>query len=312
MFIQYKKVDLPIIATQIITKNIPIFDLLNSIKESQIFINYPKSRKFFIKVFIFDYDDFFAEIKNILCETKEHIKNPIFFVFKKGIISEGRRLAMFVSIEENKVSLLKKYLTFLNSIVSILLEPDGIFRFHGGYISNNLGKILITGKTGCGKSTLLYNIAKSGFNSINDRYCLVSQERSIVKVASVVKMTDTNQLKRINIRVFNRVKPLRFNLGKFSLVESLKPNIIIFPQISNRYKSELIEIPEQETFGRLISSSSASYNKSLQVKQVQVNLMKKLAKQCIGYIFASGKESVEDPNFRSYHILEKGFRLHKN
>jgi hypothetical protein len=260
-----------------------------------------------IRIIISDREDFYKIVKKIGWQEQDTRTYEIFFL-EAGIPGSKGRLSVFVIIKKINAGLIKKYLNLLASMLSVLLEPDGIFRIHGAYILNKLGGILITGKTGSGKSTFLNNVARSSFYSCHDHYCLIAKNCQRVKITSPSKLIRPSQLKKIVPTAFKlpRIPYESVNFKKFSFRRKPDVNIIIFPQISPSYRVKIVKISKIDALRRLIAYSSASYNSTnREIKQNQVELLRELSNQCRSYILLSGREMLDNPSFRSYDVIKQ-------
>lgn len=300
----------------IITGNELVMKLFANIEEIKEIPPRQSNKDFAICILISSRDTFISDMKQVNRGIRKLHLTPEIFLLKKNLYVRDELFNIYLIVNSKKVPFFQYYLSCISFFIAMLMEPEGFFCIHGGYIYNNLGGFLITGKTGSGKSTLLFNLARSEPSFITDRYALVYEWGSKVKLMSVFEVIDRFglvSLGRSFTRAVKKAAALDCDFGKYEK-ESVLPNAyaldyILFPRISARSNSAICEVSKSAALKRLVAFSSAAVNgKDTRIKAKQLLLLSRLSRQCRSFIFSSGREIIDSPSSGAYVLLKRAIK----
>jgi len=213
---------------------------------------------------------------------------------------------------KSKIFLTEKIINDTATLFSLLggtiveaLKYDGLFFLHAAALSNNKVKLLISGDGGCGKTTTTLCLVREGFKYLSDDSIFVEEQDGEIQVSPFYSHFHID--KNLAERFPEFTKKYRHSLPEGikiainasetypeAFIPCLKPNVIIFPKIRPVEKSTLRKIEKIEVLNRLLTQIVLASDN--EISKIQIELLRKLVNQTIGYELISGKDVYENPS----------------
>lgn len=158
---------------------------------------------------------------------------------------------------------------FLNPL-RLILALHNWFHLHASVVSQNGRGIIISGPSGVGKSTLALTLAMNGFHLFTDDVCFFQWASPEIKLLGfpkrvLLKTSVLERFKSLNGHYSGKL----FHDGKVGLpfhlfsgnkpVDSLKSEVIIFPEYQEGGPLTLKEMSADEAAGKLMKESGFGY-----------------------------------------------------
>lgn len=193
--------------------------------------------------------------------------------------------------------------------VQSALRRAGLYQFHAACVlppAQTIG-VLVVGDSGCGKSTLTATLVSNGWRfSTDDNLLLSDTDSGITSWAlrryftfheSTLKACKLNEF---DFAVGGRVdsNKLRFDARRAfpeSFVESCRPGVILFPEISNGSRSQITPMEQSNALARLIEQCPwATCDAAAAPKHLKA--LSDLIKQTKSYSLSAARDIFEEPS----------------
>ena len=199
-----------------------------------------------------------------------------------------------------------KFFSLLGLTLTETLKYLGLYFLHGACVFGNGRAYLFSGSSGAGKTTAAFNLVRQGFQFVNDDSLFFSEKKGEIVVSpyyrnfnvdkSIVircpEISDTKELKDSK-RGCARMRVDMLRIYPDSFVQSLTPERIIFPLISDSAESSFSPLNQMEIYRRLLKQTILAVDTEILRNQLQS--LEKLTKQVKGFELITGTDMHEDP-----------------
>jgi hypothetical protein len=200
---------------------------------------------------------------------------------------------------------LKSRQDFLMLSLLWLIRPHGLYALHANGLAKDEVGLLIVGGSGSGKSTTALGLIKQGWKYLSDDVLLIREKPEGVEAVAFQKGFSFDP------KLANRFPELNYHLEKASFngnkrfldIESIYadsfqsssfPNVLIFPKIVSRDRSELIPVDRAEAL-ILLAESSGGIMVDKEMVGKQMGVLKRLVYQTRSYKLLAGRDLHEEP-----------------
>jgi hypothetical protein len=189
---------------------------------------------------------------------------------------------------------------FLQTLV-ILLRDRHLFGLHASGVERNGTGVLVVGPSGQGKTTLTLSLLAAGWGFLGDDVVALHQVNAVVEALAVrrsMSCTPTT-LARFGMEgsdAANGEKQLvdvEF-MSAGQVVDHFHPNLLVFPEVTDRQSSELEPLNEPEVIAHLGRSMAGIMTDPVWAER-QLGVLVDLAAQSAGYRMLAGRDVFEDP-----------------
>jgi hypothetical protein len=162
--------------------------------------------------------------------------------------------------------------------LSEILRSKELFLIHSGALGKDGKGILVPGFTGSGKTTLTIALVRQGFRFLSDDRPLLRENRPMELLAFPERVDVTEktasffpELRDLPVHLFKK-GPLKKSFWietayPDSIVESCRPEVLIFPRVAERKRSRLIPLSRVEATERVLPHSLLVFERGIAEKQ---------------------------------------------
>jgi hypothetical protein len=202
----------------------------------------------------------------------------------------------------------------IGSSVLEALKYYGLYPVHAAALQGNGIRCLVSGDGGCGKTTTTLGLVREGFQFVSDDSLFLREARDGIIASPLYTHVNVDQnladrfpeiLESRDIIIPERVKK-SIDVTKpypHEYIPSLRPDVIIFPEIVSSQKSSLEPINEMATYSLLLEQTILPVDNDTSRKQLKI--IELLVKQSRGFKLLSGKDIYDDPRNLVYLMSEK-------
>jgi hypothetical protein len=200
----------------------------------------------------------------------------------------------------------QQFFSILGMTLVEALKYQALYFLHGACVYGNERAYLFSGHSRAGKTTAAFNLVRQGFKFVADDSLFLSDRDSKIVVSPYYTNfhVDTNLVRRCpeivgarelndRERGFARMRVNMSELYPDSFVPSLRPDLVIFPQIVSRGTSSFSAINQMTVYERFLKQTILAVD--VEIAKDQLRVLEKLARQIRGFDLFTGPDMYEDP-----------------
>lgn len=196
------------------------------------------------------------------------------------------------------------FFSLLGSSMVEVLKYYGLYYLHAAAIYVNKVAYLVSGDGGCGKTTIALSLIREGFHYVSDDSLFLKDSNGEIIVSPMYKHFHIDQALADHFPEISQGKTLTIpegtktpiDVSSFfpgSFIPFLRPDAIIFPRMTSNGISMLNQLPQTESYKRLLKQTVLAVDND--VSRDQLKILEKLVKQTRGFELLSGRDIYEDP-----------------
>lgn len=197
-----------------------------------------------------------------------------------------------------------EFFSLLGSSIVEILKYYGLYFLHAAAIYVNKVAYLVSGDGGCGKTTIALSLIREGFHYVSDDSLFLTDSNGGIIVSPMYKHFHIDQdladhfpeILQGKTRTIPEGTKTPIDVSSFfpgSFIPFLRPDIIIFPRMTSNGVSMLNQLPQTESYKRLLKQTVLAVDND--VSRDQLKILEKLVKQTRGFELLSGRDIYEDP-----------------
>jgi hypothetical protein len=194
--------------------------------------------------------------------------------------------------------------SLLGSSLVEVLKYYGLYFLHAAALYVNKMACLFSGDGGCGKTTIALSLVREGFRYVSDDSLFLKNSNGEIIVSPMYKhfhidqelanrFPEISQGKTLTIPEGTKVPLDVSSFFPDSFIPSLRPDAIIFPRMTSNGTSMLNQLPQTESYRRLLKQTVLAVDNN--VSRDQLRNLENLVKQTRGFELLSGRDIYEDP-----------------
>ncbi len=180
----------------------------------------------------------------------------------------------------------------------------GKYLIHAAALQGDGVGILVSGDGGCGKTTTTLGLVREGFQYVSDDSLFLRDDSGVISVSPLYNQINVDQdlADRFPELAMNMPVTIEegtkepFDLDRLypgSFINSLKPDVLFFPEIVSGRKSTLEPVSQIDAFTLLLNQTILSLDISAGREHLKV--IEKLVKQTRAFRLWSGTDIFENP-----------------
>lgn len=186
-------------------------------------------------------------------------------------------------------------------LVLILCRHHELYTLHAAALSSNEKSVIIVGEGGSGKSTLYFSMLTQGWNYLSDDSLILERGLTGITVSGLRRYCFLHPetldfFPDINIQFhpskivgegkmfcdLSTLYPDNYTVLSF-------PKVLLFPEITMRRTSTLVDCPKSEAFELLLRQSGFIMLEPEKIRK-HLDILKELVNQCSSYRFKAGQD----------------------
>jgi hypothetical protein len=197
-----------------------------------------------------------------------------------------------------------KLLTLITAPLAEILKYQRLYSLHSAALYSNGVGYLVSGGSGSGKTTTSLSMVSEGFKYVSDDAVLLEETNGDITVHSVCstfnidkdlaeRFPDVVKEKDMLVKNKAKVSVAISEIFPDSFISYLRPDVILFPEITSNKKSQIYPIGQMEVYVRLLRQTVLAVDN--EVSKNQLKTIERLVKQTQGFDLLSGRDIFENP-----------------
>jgi hypothetical protein len=197
-----------------------------------------------------------------------------------------------------------EFFSLLGSSIVEILKYYGLYFLHAAAIFVNKAAYLVSGDGGCGKTTIALSLIREGFHYVSDDSLFLRDSDKGIIVSPMYKHFHIDQDlaqrfpeisagRTLGIPEGTKVPIDVSNFFPDSFMPFLRPDVLIFPNMTSNRISALNQVTQTESYRRLLKQTVLAVDND--ISRDQLRMLEGLVKQTRGFELLSGRDIYEDP-----------------